>query len=226
VLIRNLAIGSLKHFLAGVVGPVVVVGAAGLVYHKHPVELRFVAFGMGYALLVWGATFLWHEIILLVALPVLRRWFSGLTRRQAAQKLFNVALSLDLVLVCLLLVVPKAHGYEPRDVLGCAIFVLPPALYGVSLLACAACAAGPWAQPIPAGEQLVAPSDGFGAPRPPPGRLALEGLRWYVTAGVAVVAFAAVGWHPKDWAVELVAVGISFGAGHLAVAAARKWRGE
>jgi hypothetical protein len=202
-LARAFLVGSFLHFLAGVVGPAAVAaGAAAL--QKRNVTDSLVWMMPALIAMALGVVFVFHELVVLAALAYLRRQ-ARTTQPQsdlAVDLVITVigADALALVLGAVILASLGVSKFGDLWVLG----LFAPGLYGTYLLArwirtALAPAADPGPEP--------------GAPAPEAARVtardpALVGLQMYVTAAVAILAFAGLGWRqdlPRTF-------GIAFGS--------------
>ncbi len=206
---HGLAVGSLKHFVAAVVGPVVIIYTAAALYSGSPVSdtARVLLVGTS---VVSGVQFLFQQTILVWAALRLWKRSQGI-EEDAAHKLLSTVIAFDVLALALLVVMLDNAGIAPGDV-SHVFFLLAPGLYGAVLFARTAGAAlqVDRAEPV-AAEDAVEPPD----PRPIT-VFSMPGLRIYVTSAVAVLAFAAVGW-PQEWPRTFAIALLSIGSGHAAV---------
>jgi hypothetical protein len=208
-LTRALLVGSLRHFLAAFAVPLVVAAAAAALHTRsltgEPVWLASVFFS-----LVMGTLFVFHEVVVLIALAFLRRrQRQSPVQKDLAVDLLLAAINSDLVAGVLLVAVLLWSGFTRLGELAPFLGLFAPALYGVYLLARSIREAV--APPAPAAAPAGGPSEP--APAPPRGR-ELLGLQIYVTAVVAILAFAALGWQ-QDWGRTLAIAVVSIALGRI-----------
>jgi hypothetical protein len=216
---RALLKGSLWHFLASFVIPILVIGVGvGLSVGRTTGKITAdgVLFFVTLSSIVLGTIFLFHEVVLLIAVVVERR------RRLATQPETDVALDLlmavicsDLIALMLLFAWLASKGENMREML--SFFLLPAVgFYGVYLFGCSVREVLPQPAPpeSPPTGASAQPGNGlFSRPKMP-------GLQIYVTAATAWLAFGAVGW-PRDWfggfGIALVSVIVGRGVERMVV---------
>jgi hypothetical protein len=208
-LTRALLVGSLRHFLAAFAVPVAVATAAAALHTRsltgEPVWMMSLFFS-----LVLGTLFVFHEVVVLIALAfLLRRQRQSPVEKDLAVDLLLAVINSDLVAGVLLVAVLLWSGFTRLGELVPLLGLLAPAFYGVYLLACSIRKTVAPAAPVvaPAGE----PSEP--APVTPRGR-ELLGLQIYATAVVAILAFAALGWQ-QDWGRTLAIAVVSIALGRI-----------
>ena len=190
--------GSLWHFLAAFVIPLLVIGGAislRMGRNVDGVRVEEILIVLGLFSLVLGAIFLFQEVVLLVAVAVERkRRHSSPPERDLANNLLMTVISADLVALMLLFAVLVWQGGDIREML--VFFLLPiVGFYGVHLFGCCVREAlVPQSTPPDAQTAGVAPQRASAALS---GR-GMPGLQVYATAATALLAWGAVGW-PQDW---------------------------
>ncbi len=210
-LTRAVLVGSLRHFLAAVLVPLIVATAAAALSTRsltdEAVWLQPLVFGF-----LLGPLFVFHESAVLAALPYLRhRRRVRPPQTSLATDLLMAAITTDLVVICLgmgaLVIFPNEEYGRLWPVLG----LLAPGLYGVSLLG----------RCIDQALSRREMADGERAEVVPPdsGSRRMLGLQVYVTAVVAVLAFAALGWR-QDAAHTLGIAVVSMVVGRIVATAA------
>jgi hypothetical protein len=188
-LARAFLVGSFLHFLAGVVGPAAVAaGAAAL--QKRGVTDSLVWMMPALIAMVLGVLFIFHELVVLVALAYLRRQ-ARTTPPQSdlAVDLVITVIGADALALVLGAVTLASLGVSKFGDLVWVLGLFAPALYGTYLLArWIRTALAPAPDPAP---EAAGPS--ADAPRITARDPSLVGLQLYVTAAVAILAFAGLG---------------------------------
>ena len=199
-LTRALLHGSLWHFLTAFVIPILLIGGGiglRLARSGGQFDRAEILVVVGSCSAVLGAIFLFHEVVLLVAVAV-QRWrrrLSQPTTDQAA-KLLSTVFGADLIAL-LMLFLAAAMKWQPDEMREVLPFFLLPAVgfYGVYLFGCCVRDALP-SPPAPPGSPTI-DADPHRAGAPFSDRR-MTGLQVYATAAAAWLAWGAFGW-PQDW---------------------------
>jgi hypothetical protein len=213
-LVRAFLVGSFWHFLAGVAGPVVIAAsAAALQTRSLTAEVVWMMPAViGLAL---GVLFLFHEIVVLAALAYLRRRARATPpQTDLAVDVLTAVIGTDLVALGLGAATLAWLGMNKFGELVPVLGLFAPALYGTYLLARWVRSALP-AERGPAQVPAGPSSDMVQVTARDP---ALVGLQVYVTAAVAILAFAGLRW--RQDLVRTMAIGfVSIVIGRVVVMA-------